>query len=473
MSDSESDNCVEIEEIKALKKKIKQIKEKTLYEDVKADFEKNKFLLKNPCCFVEYNEDTRKYQLFSKTEFITQFEDLSYDAVDKKGNIIEKEFLKEWFKDKTRRKYDTIDFLPNFKTSDKIFNTFTKFQADKLKPHIFDDYNYTKINDEINYYEPLLKDSHLFKHLFNLCGKNNDAFNYVLMFLSRKIKQPSKLTNTYLLFKSQQGAGKDIWFNWFGNNIIGSDYYLNTVKTDLVFGRFNSMLKNKIICVINEAEGSNTWKIIESIKEATTSLTLPIEQKGRDPILLTNIAGFIFFTNNENALKVSQDDRRTVAIECDNTFRNNTEYFKKILEEIESKIYDKLFYNYLCSLDSDNYDFTNNRPMTDLYANMKDMTKSPIIHYLENLLISHNANNIKEMKYKSTDLFNRFQKYLEAGNIKFEITNIKFGKLITKIECIESSHTSIGTSYTVKTDILRQYLLDKGYIKPFDDELKQ
>ena len=171
MLDSDSD-CNE--EIQKLQKKIKQLKEQTLYEDVKADFEKNKFILKNPCLFVEYNEDTRDYILFSKNEFISYYEDITYDSVDKKGNVVSKEFLKTWFKDNTRRKMDSIDFLPNMKTSDKIFNTFTKFQADKLKPYIFSDFKYSSmdIDDEPNgIYEPL-RESYLYKHLFNLCGKN-------------------------------------------------------------------------------------------------------------------------------------------------------------------------------------------------------------------------------------------------------------------------------------------------------------
>ena len=53
--------------------------------------------------------------------------------------------------------------------------------------------------------------------------------------------------------KSQQGAGKDGFFYYFGKNIIGSKYYTRQDAAELICGRFNTEIENKIMIVLNEA----------------------------------------------------------------------------------------------------------------------------------------------------------------------------------------------------------------------------
>ena len=81
----------------------------------------------------------------------------------------------------------------------------------------------------------------------------------------------------------------------------------------------------------------------------------------------------VFLTNNENPVKVPHDDRRFCGIECNNNIANNFEYFKKLNDEINDKSYDRAFFNYLMSMDIYNFDFTNNRPITSFYNNMKEL----------------------------------------------------------------------------------------------------
>ena len=44
---------------------------------------------------------------------------------------------------------------------------------------------------------------------------------------------------------------------------------------------------------------------------------------------------------------------------------------------------DRLFYNYLMSIDVNNYDFTNNRPITSFYNDMKELNKPTLIIFIE------------------------------------------------------------------------------------------
>jgi hypothetical protein len=60
------------------------------------------------------------------------------------------------------------------------------------------------------------------------------------------VQKPYDNSNkTACIFKSDEGAGKDTILNWFGNNILGKEYYTNEDKLELLFGRFNSEIEIK------------------------------------------------------------------------------------------------------------------------------------------------------------------------------------------------------------------------------------
>jgi hypothetical protein len=446
------------------------------YEKIKEEFEKNHFKLRNPILYVEVDDD-KKLIIRKKKEFMDVYENklvMDY-TINKKVSFIDK-----WMKDENIITYNNIDFLPKIQAPPHIYNQFNGFEIDK---HIiedkeedkdlildFDDDN-DEEDDDNNENNDITK-SLLYQHLFNLCGRNDEVFKYVLFFLSRKVKQPTKLTNTALLFKSKQGCGKDTFFNWFGRNILGNQYYYNDSNTELIFGRFNSSIDNKILVVVNESNGAKNFVISDTIKDKITTKQISIERKGLEAISKTNCISYIFFSNNDNPLQIPSDDRRFVAIECNNSVCNNEEYFKNLNEEIENKTYDILFYKYLLSLDSDDYNFTNNRPQTNIYNDMKEANKPVIISFLEYIIQQHNINKEKDIDISSTEeitaynLFNMFLNYIQTHNFKCEMTTTKFGlKLKEFDEIITRKHTKTGNKYIIDYDKLEQFFIEKGYIK--------
>jgi hypothetical protein len=53
-----------------------------------------------------------------------------------------------------------------------------------------------------------------------------------------------------------------------------------------------------------------------------------------------------------------------IQIQCNNGICNNAVYFKKLIDEMNSGKYNKVMYDYFLNIDCENYDFTNNRPIT-------------------------------------------------------------------------------------------------------------
>jgi hypothetical protein len=424
------------------------------YKYKKEQFEKKNFKIMNPIMFATIKDDGELI-LKNKTDFINTYQNMLYiKKVHNKFGIHETEdsFILKWLSDPEMRTYEYLDFLPVQEVPNNVYNTFKGYEAEKLNTDITLD----------------IKNSLIYKHLFNLCGNDDAVFNYVLMVLSRKVKNPSKLTNTALIFKSNQGAGKDTFFNWFGNDILGSDYYFNDTNTELLFGHFNPDMANKILCVINEISYKETIELVEKIKGAITTTTNIINQKGMKVYKNKNHITYIFFTNNDNPIKIDVNDRRYLAIKCNDDICNNNEYFTKLRNEMKSKKYNKCFYDYLMSLDSDDYDFTNNRPETEFNKDLKENNIPILAKFLEDLIYKKDDKET-ETFYAST-LYDLYSDYLTANRIKMEVSSTQFGIQLKKYTSIEKKRTKKGNMYDIDYKKLEDELIKFKYMEPIPDE---
>lgn len=439
------------------------------YDVLRQEFEKKHFKLMHPVSYCEITDDE---QLIVRTE--SKFES-AYRHMRLHDYKLNKKisFTSTWMNDENIKTFSRLDFLPKIEAPPDVYNTFNGFEIEKIieKEKTKDDDIDVKVEKKLD-----LKDSLIYKHLHNICGNNEKVFEYVCMMLSRKLKQPTKLTNTSLLFKSKQGSGKDTFFNWFGRNILGEKYYFNSSNTELIFGRFNGSIDNKIIVVVNESNGGKNFVINDTIKDMITNKNINIEFKGEEAIKKTNCILFVYFSNNDNPLQIPLDDRRFVVIECNNSFINKADYFNPLYKEMNSRKYDRLMYDYFMSLDSDTFDFSD-RPVTEAYNDMKEANKPVLLTFLEKLLGDHNSrkllgdhNSTKDEKdsheISSSSLFTQFNDYVKRYNFKTEMTLTKFGlKMKEYSNEIVKKHTRTGCVYTIDYKSLEKLFLDKGYIK--------
>jgi len=411
------------------------------YIRIKEEFEKTHFKIITPISFA----DTSNGEIYvrNKTDMLITYQNKFFTRNKKKYS-----FIKEWMYDEDIKTYDRVDFYPDSVSPENIYNSFTCFEAQK------------KLDRQCS-----IKETLIYKHMCNLCNNNDKVIQYFEMFLSRKLKRPSNLTNTSLIFKSTQGVGKDTFFDYFGHNILGKKYYTNQINTDLLFGTFNGILQNKILVIIAESSSKKNLTLTQDIKDAITRKTNTIQQKGKEAYDTINYASYIFLTNLNNPIHIPAEDRRFVAIECNNDIANNYEYFKALRKEIEDGNVDRPFYNYLMSLDSDNFNF-NDRPQTELYEEMMEAYKDVIIDFFEDLLYKERGNT---RTYVSSDLFNQFIGFINQGNYKLEMSIKKFSMKLKGYEGIKKKRTKKSMNYVIDFNVLEQYLLNKGLIKPIED----
>jgi hypothetical protein len=423
------------------------------YEYKKREFEKIHFKVLNPVQYIEI-KDNGSFIARSEKKFMAAYRHYSYIEVETNK---EQKFINKWMDDKKMRNYKEIDFKPMHILPDNIFNAFHGFNA------------YNKEENEL-YDNVDIKETLIYKHLENLCGNDKNVIEYVELWLSRKLKNPSNLTNTALIFKSIEGVGKDLFFNWFGNSIMNEDYYFNDDDIEGIIGKHNTSIINKILIIINETNARATFDISENIKNGITKQTNKIEPKGIDKYSNTNNIGYVFLTNNDNPLKIPPNDRRFVAIECNNKYAKNDEYFRPLIKQFNDGFYNKAFYNYLISLKSDDYDFTGLRPETKLYKNIQSLNISPIVYFFEKLIFTLKG-KYKKIEYSSSVLFQDYNDFMTESKYDNKMTATRFGSLLsTYEECIEKKRKNDGNYYIIDYKKLYKYLVDKNLIEPIDKD---
>ena len=264
------------------------------YETIKFKFERNNFKLLNPISYVTIDQN-KELIIRKKTDFINVYENLHYEKIsfNDEGEIIKtkKNFVSDWLKDENVKTYDRIDFLPKLEAPKNIYNTFTQFEADKLTT-----------NKNL-----FFSNSLMYKHIKNLCGNDEQCYDYFIKFLAQKVQKPTQITRTSIVLQSNEGCGKDTFLNWFGNSILGKKYYVNTESIDSIFGRFNGLIQDKVLIVINETSGKDTFQLSDKIKASITNELNTIEKKGYELFTNTNNNLLNYVYNDINSYNLNKE----------------------------------------------------------------------------------------------------------------------------------------------------------------------
>jgi hypothetical protein len=195
----------------------------------------------------------------NKADLNNAYEHLQFTTKDGKSQC----FIREWFKDPKIRKYQFVKCLPPPLDCDaNTYNLWDGFAIENTKV--------TEREDDETDFQCILA------HILLLCDNDPKVAHFVELWLSSMIQFPAQKNNIALLFKTQQGIGKDLFYLIL-EKMIGSAYCGNTSRPERdIFGDFNSLLHNKILMVINELEGKVGFKYADKIKNLITNTKEPI-----------------------------------------------------------------------------------------------------------------------------------------------------------------------------------------------------
>ena len=166
-------------------------------------------------------------------------------------------------------------------------------------------------------------------HLLHvLCNNKEDLYDYFCHWLYLVLCCPGTRTGIAVLLYSEEGAGKNLFTN-FLLKLIGP--YALEISENKAFGRFNTLLENKTLVVINELDvKGNTYKNHEQFKSFITDPTMVIERKGIDSELTTNCVNFILCSNNQQVLKLGASDRRFLILDVAGNHIGDHAYFTSL-----------------------------------------------------------------------------------------------------------------------------------------------
>lgn len=186
----------------------KRLKKKQQY------FEKYHMKIMNPFCFLReaYDDIT----LYAPNKFAKLNEEVTiYNLLSISKQL---DWTSVWRKKLDIRTFETYDFRP-YPTNCPwyIYNLFKGLRADTL------------FTSEEKDYQPILD------HLKILTGHNEAAYEYNLNYIAHIVQKPGEKPKVALVYISEQGVGKNIFWEELMENLLGYSYYFQTDKQENFF----------------------------------------------------------------------------------------------------------------------------------------------------------------------------------------------------------------------------------------------
>jgi hypothetical protein len=381
---------------------------KTDYKSIKEQFELNHCIIKSPLCFLQVHDNDRTFTAYSENKFKALTANIKFQSfVDKldadnkpilgKRKFKTQSIFNTWLHDADRLEYKKIVFEPNPDYQDvEHFNLWTEFEAEFLGGFQNDD---NKLNDILDYIK------------IRLCNNDDAFYEWFLNWLAQIFQRPWEKTRVVPIFKSVQGAGKNIFFDHLIAGMMGSKYYLSTADGDLLLGRFNSKLENKILVCYDEANTKTTFNNKDKFKALITNDTLLIEHKGVDAIQFKNLLNFVILTNDNCTVVVEPTDRRFTAIQmtCRKLDSIQADKYVSIFKSDKGRY---LFYTFLLARNINIINLENSRVHTLFYEEMKEICESQVQTFVDFWRQNWTKDNIEIITQESDMYYNyRLQQF--------------------------------------------------------------
>lgn len=395
----------------------------TEYIEMKDKFEKNCFRLENPFNYGFIGDD-KNIQFFNNEKLKNwSMKDYSIKITDPNDEKVKKLFVDIWLSDPAQKTFNKIVFDPTLKTETN-YNFFSGFE-------------YTEGEvEQLN--NPFLK------LLSRVCNDNN-TYNYMVDWISHIIQTPYKKTNTaIILYSDTKGIGKNCIVDGIFKLLKGYSAHVETI--DDITKNFNSHLVNKLFIYGDEIKASSKC-ISDKLKQVITRPTQNMEKKGKDAIEIEDYTNWLFTTNNRDAFKVEQGDRRLFFVACIEeklSREQSTEYYKYI-ENNENTA--KLF-NFF-----KNHKITYNigiepPPMSKMKNELQYETKPAYIQ-----MLYKNTNEIINNRFTSQRLFDKSKAFASLHYLNHSYSIQEFGQGMSKILNKYKKRTGTGYVYEINMNM--------------------
>ena len=306
------------------------------YKFKKLYFERHHFKVRNPVSY--YTESGREWIARKRATFKDCYEDL-HTRVFKQtlggGAWVKDRFFQKWEKDEDIRVYVRVECLPPpLPVPSTTYNLWTGFPIEDVEG------DWEQADTSI-----------IYKHFDHVSSFDESVKKYLLDWFAHIVQYPAVKTRVCIILRGKQGCGKSAIAEELMKLILGEDKIFITSKSDDIFGRFSDIMGISLI-VLNEASGKDTFKVVSILKDRITANVVSREKKGIDTEKNTRVFdNYILTTNTLNPAPTPKDDRRMMAVDCDESIVNNKKYFKPLFSALENPLVMRRFYEDLRNRD--------------------------------------------------------------------------------------------------------------------------
>lgn len=273
-----------------------------------------------------------------------------------------------------------------------------------------------------------------------ICDGDANAIEYVHAWIARPLQNPLQKNKTALIVKdTHQGSGK----SWFAEVVarLHGGFGKENVSMKSICGDFNSIIDKKTLILCNEVKNVDNSKYYDDdkLKGLITDAKTDIEYKCENSDVHHIYANFIFVSNNNTPIKVTDKDRRYVVLKPSSAHATidrvqDTDYWTPEFYALED---DKEFlaqlYSYYMNLDIKHYNPAN--IPTTLALNELIEESRPRIYYF----ILDNYYDFKN-GWITTDAFNAYKEW-----------------------CIKRNYNNIGNADTFRHNISEYIVWNPKY----------
>ena len=317
----------------------------------------------------------------------------------------------------------TVKALKFYSEDEQVFSYFRGYDYNELD----------QVKKEL--IEPFLK------HIHDVIANNNEEiYKYILIWIASILQKPNFKTETALVILGNQGTGKNIFTNVICK-LMARYANENVTNIESIVGRFNAILENKKLLVLNELQSIDMNKYLNSdaLKSVITDKKININQKNEPERLCENVANFIMVSNNNVPIKIESTDRRYMVTKTSDKHRGDFDYFDNLCDSFTPEFYENLF-TFFMKLDIRNY---NLRKIPNSEA--KELIKEASMSSYE-LFAREYYDEIKNIT--GPDLFNMYCQFVEKNKFnscssRTFVANIKQFTGDTKVRRIDGKNCKV------------------------------
>ena len=167
----------------------------------------------------------------------------------------------------------------------------------------------------------------------------------ILDFIAFLIQKPGEKVKWMPIIKGYKGIGKSLIADKIIVPMLGRAN-VKPVTSKLIKSDFNSWQLDTQLVVFHELKVGDTraekLALTDSLKEFITEDTMLAHRKGLDPYPVDNYTNVMGFTNHEDAVLVTPDERRFVFIRSE-AEKRRPKYYKRLVKWLESHV-EEMFY---------------------------------------------------------------------------------------------------------------------------------